>query len=230
MVASIRFWLRAFNIIDKEEQPSELGKLLFGHAGFDPYLEDDATLWLLHYHLIFEGIASTYSIIFNELRKEHIEFNRDNYIGFLKRKLEGILNFNVKTVADDFDVFRKMYVGSADAKTSIEDSFSGLLTDLHLVQTIGKGKDERLFIDDSERQTLPCEIVLYSILNNISFGSSISLNNLLFSSSHLQMLSSHFLTNLPAHGVTSSTNLPSLSTKLMKVIPLALATKLSSSP
>ena len=56
------------------------------------------------------------------------------------------------------------------------------------------------------------------------------LNNLLFSSNHLQILSSHFLTNFPAQGVTSSTNLPSLSTKLMKVIPLAFATKLSSSP
>ena len=33
------------------------------------------------------------------------------------------------------------------------------------------------------------------------------------------MLSSHFLTNLPAHGVTSSTNLPSLSTKFMNISP-----------
>jgi len=182
MVASIRFWMRAFKIVDQIEQPTELGTSLFGSEGYDPYLEDDATLWLLHYHLVNEGVASTYSLIFNELRKENIEFNRDNYVGFLKRKLEGILNFNIKTVGDDFDVFRKMYVsGAEDGKASLEDNFSGLLTDLHLVQSIGRGKEERLFIEDGERQSLPCEIVLYAILNNPQFGSSISLNALLFS-------------------------------------------------
>ena len=44
------------------------------------------------------------------------------------------------------------------------------------------------------------------------------------------MFSSHFLTNFPAHGVTSSINFPSLSTRFIKVIPFAFATILSSSP
>src|SRR5690349_6757983 len=73
MVAAIRFWLKAFNIISSKEQVTEFGRKLFGDNGWDPYLEDDASLWLLHYQLVKNNFASTYNIIFNEFRREKIE-------------------------------------------------------------------------------------------------------------------------------------------------------------
>lgn len=180
MVSSIRFWLRAFNITDANDNPTLLADLLFKEEdGFDEFLEDEATLWLLHYHLVKSGIASTYSLIFNELRKEAIEFTREKYVSFIRRRLEGESGINEKTIADDFDVFRKMYLSSNEDSKNIEDSFSGLLTELRLVKSQGRGKEEVFFIEDAERANLPTEILIYAILESSNYGSSISVNSLM---------------------------------------------------
>lgn len=180
MVTSIKYWLKAFNIIGTNDQITDFGDSLLRENGFDEYLEDDASLWLLHYHLVTSNFASIYSLIFNEFRREKIQFNRDNYTAFVKRKAEGDknINFNEKTIRDDFDVFKKMYLFSTDQGNSIEDSFSGLLTDLRFVKTIGKGKEELFYIENADRENLPVEILLYSILKNENYGQSVSLNSL----------------------------------------------------
>lgn len=50
MVASIRYWLRAFGICEGD-QPTWLGNYLFSETdGKDKYIEDLATLWLLHFN------------------------------------------------------------------------------------------------------------------------------------------------------------------------------------
>ena len=66
MVNSIRFWLKAFNIIDlKSEKITEIGDFIFSEeSGVDKYLENETTLWLLHYLLITNNYSSIYSIIF----------------------------------------------------------------------------------------------------------------------------------------------------------------------
>ena len=58
-----------------------------------------------------------------------------------------------------------------------------------------------------------------------------SLLNSLFSfANHLHISSLQSRTNFPAHGSTSGTNFPDLSTKFTNAIPFCFATKLSSSP
>ncbi len=180
MVISIKYWLKAFNVIGTNDQITEFGDLLLRENGFDEYLEDDASLWLLHYHLVKSNFASIYSLVFNEFRREKIQFNRDNYTAFVRRKAEADknINFNEKTIRDDFDVFKKLYLTATEQGNSIEDSFSGLLTDLRLVKTVGRGKDELFYIENGDRESLPVEILLYSILENDNYGLSISVNNL----------------------------------------------------
>jgi hypothetical protein len=179
MVSAIRYWMKAFNIIDSNDNPTEFGIKLLDNQGYDPFLEDDASLWLLHYQLIKTGIASTYSIMFNEFRKEKLFFNRDTFINYLKRRreIETSLAFNEKTVADDFVVFVKMYQNSEGSK-DVEDSFSGILSEIELLKTIGKGKDEKYQIEINERDKLPDAVLLFSILDNPNYGDSIGLNSL----------------------------------------------------
>ena len=63
MVASIRYWLRAFNVC-KEGKPTWLGDYLFEEAnGKDRYIEDLATLWLLHFCIVFFNEATLYNMI-----------------------------------------------------------------------------------------------------------------------------------------------------------------------
>lgn len=179
MVSAIRYWMKAFNIIDSKDKPTEFGTKLLDDDGYDPFLEDEASLWLLHYQLIKTGIASTYSIVFNEFRKEKLFFNKETFVNYLKRRRESEpeLAFNENTVADDFVVFVKMYQNSEGSK-DVEDSFTGILSEIELLKTIGKGKVEQYQIENNERDKLPEAVFLFSILDNSTFGNSISLNSL----------------------------------------------------
>ena len=144
MVSAIRYWMKAFNIIDSKDKPTEFGTKLFDNeTGYDPFLEDDASLWLLHYQLVKTNLASTYSIIFNEFRKEKIFFTKETFVNYLKRRkgAEEGLNFNENTVGDDFIVFLKMYQGNDLNNKDVEDSFSGILSEINLLKTISRGKD-----------------------------------------------------------------------------------------
>jgi len=182
MVSSIRFWLKAFNIIDNKDIPTEFGKRLFDDEnGYDPFLEDEASLWLLHYHLVKNGYASIYSIIFNEFRKEKLFFNKETFVNYVKRIGESNtdLNFNENTVAKDFIVFANLYKNDPESK-DVEDSFSGILSEIELLKTTGKGKEEQFYIENTERDNLPEAVVLFTILDNSNYGNSISLNSLEF--------------------------------------------------
>lgn len=53
-----------------------------------------------------------------------------------------------------------MYQGSVSGK-EIEDSFSGILSEIELLKTIGKGKEEKYQIENSERDNLPEAVLLF---------------------------------------------------------------------
>ena len=182
MVSSIRFWLKAFNVIDNKDVPTEFGKrLLDDKNGYDPFLEDEASLWLLHYHLVKNSFASIYNVIFNEFRKEKLFFNKETFVNYMKRigELNPDLNFNENTIAKDFIVFVNLYKNDSEAK-GVEDGFSGVLSEIEILKTVGKGKGEQFYVENTERDNLPESVVLYTILDNPNYGSSISVNSLEF--------------------------------------------------
>jgi hypothetical protein len=57
MVRSIRHWCLTAGVLAESRhgggalQPTELGTLLLADEGLDPYLEDPATLWILHWQI-----------------------------------------------------------------------------------------------------------------------------------------------------------------------------------
>jgi hypothetical protein len=183
MVTSVRYWLKAFDITRDKDVITDFGRELFGDDGLDPFLEDDGSIWLLHYYLVKKGYASIYSLIFNEFRREKIEFSKESFLAFAKRKAETTQGFifNGKTVSEDFDVFRKMYLSNTADKPN-EEGFSGLLSELGLVTKIERrleNKKEELFsIENESREKVPAEIFLYTILDNEEWGTSININNL----------------------------------------------------
>ena len=173
MVSSIRFWLRAFSITDLNDEINKDGPgwHLF-KQGLDPYLEDHASLWLLHYFLVKTGRASIYNLVFNDFRTERLEFVRENLMGYLKRKCEENSNgkqlFNEKTVANDINVFFKNYLRPIKATKNIEDDFSSLLIDLNLLKAIRSEDEEiknRYSINNDDRENIPWQLVLFAILD-----------------------------------------------------------------
>jgi len=71
MVVAIKYWLRACRMIDVSENiPTDLGKELLSKNGLDPYLEDEATIWLLHWLLATNAeLATSWYWFFNRYHK-----------------------------------------------------------------------------------------------------------------------------------------------------------------
>ena len=68
MARAIRYWCHAFKVLDevseeglkkRESHPTGFGELLLDDAGFDPYLEDLGSLWLLHWGLLKDPSSVT---------------------------------------------------------------------------------------------------------------------------------------------------------------------------
>lgn len=177
MVGSIRFWLRAFGLFDENDQINELAQRVFADDGFDPYMEDEGTLWLLHYSLVkSKSRASIYHLIFGELRKLRPEFTKLHFKALALEKDRGA---NENTLEKDFSVFIRTYFSKPSK--DIEESYSGLLTELGLLHELSR-KDElknNIYrIENRNQLSIPKEIVLYSILDNENYGESISFSSL----------------------------------------------------
>ena len=62
MVNAIRYWMIASQVVsvkDKSLVATEIGKKLFSVEGWDPYLEDDATIWLIHWLIASNAAEAT---------------------------------------------------------------------------------------------------------------------------------------------------------------------------
>lgn len=182
MVVAIRYWLKAFGLATPEDKMTDLAHWIFDDSeGFDPYLEDEATLWLLHFHLVRNETASVYSLIFNELRKEKIQFQETNFLNFIARITENrsANTINPKTLQSDWGVFTKMYGNAGSTGKDADEVSAGLLIDLNLLQSWKTDRTETYAITNSERDELPPAIILYSILVGCEFETSIGFHQLL---------------------------------------------------
>lgn len=188
MVTAIRFWLKAFALLDENEQPNELARLIFDDkVGLDPFIEDPATLWLLHYYLVTEKRSSVYHFVFNIFRKQRIEFQEDQLVEFLERKVEESgQSVHQSSIKKDARVFLQNYLLPSKPK-GIEDDFSRLLYELELVQRFHKGEDRDAKnkktpwwyrIDNKYRADLPYQVVLYCIKENPAYGNAVSFRQL----------------------------------------------------
>lgn len=185
MVSAISFWVKAFDIVKNTDDPTQIAEYLFSENGKDPYIEDIATVWLLHYHLIQKERASIYNLVFNKFRLERFEFTKTQLHNFIKREChENGVTYNKNTVDKDINVFLKNYVKPHGDKINVEEDFVGLLMDLNLIENYQHtGPDNKKVdwykIESDERIELPHQVVLYTILNNENYGNSISFRELL---------------------------------------------------
>ena len=136
MVASIRFWLRAFGITGVDGNLTDWGIYLFDEkAGKDRYLEDLATLWLLHFNIVFLQEATMYNWLFCGLQRERTQFTREQVVNFARlRMIEvGKKNlFNDNTAKKDVAVLLQNYALPRKAQTN--EDYSSLLIDLDLIR------------------------------------------------------------------------------------------------
>lgn len=163
MVASIRYWLKVFGLC-QNDQPTWLGNYLFnGEDGRDPYMEDLATLWILHFHLVFNQDATLYNLFFCGYQKGHTQFEREQIVTYVKLNMIEANKqtvFNENTVKKDVSVLIQNY--ALPRKYQSYEDFSSLLIDLDLIRQNTEGKGYYVNIDGKRK--VAKEIFMYALL------------------------------------------------------------------
>lgn len=191
MVRAIRFWCMAFHIIGPADrsgqlrlsgpmQAEPLGKALLSDDGWDPFLEDPASLWLLHWKLFVPPIsASTWSLAIN-LNLPYAFTLRDisQFLVERKDRFPSLRRYSNSSIHKDASCFIRMYASTRrEASEEIECPF----TDLALL-----GSDERstYFFRMDEKLSLP-DLIFLAACFDYAFHTqpslrSISLNKLTY--------------------------------------------------
>ena len=137
MVNSIRYWMMACRLL--ENSPISLtpfADYIFDqNEGVDPYLEDEATLWLLHWKLATNPEQATaWFWFFNQFHKP--AFTSKELRAALRDFAEANLNkkHSLATIKNDALVLMRMYCQSAgNKKTPVEEALDSPLAILGLV-------------------------------------------------------------------------------------------------
>lgn len=171
MVRAIRYWCTAFKVLDEQEGVSatELGLKLLADKGWDPFLEDPASLWLLHWSLLTPPcFATAWDFVFNTFRQ--IEFSSEDLFLALCDYLDGqSIRVADSSLRKDITCILRMYV-EQDGKAGFnEDLVDCPFTELRLLYTSGDSKQYEFQI--GSKDNLPAEIIVYACLD---FASRVS--------------------------------------------------------
>ena len=140
MVASIKYWLLATRVVQldpvtKELIPSSFAKAVFNSHG-DPYLEDEATIWLLHWLMATNAREATAIYwFFNHFHKRN--FDSADVVTALTDfvKQEFVSKVSQTTLKRDAQLVLRMYSKtSSNPRISIEDSMDSPLALLNLLE------------------------------------------------------------------------------------------------
>ena len=149
MVASMRHWATVTGILEEHNRhlaPTDLGRFLFGSDGLDPYMEDPATSWLMHWHVAGHPEKTTWFWAFNHFPA--LTFERD----MLMRGVASLAQerdwprASTATIKRDVSCFVRTYVPQpVSGRGSYEDSLESPLTELALIRPTG-GRDGFRFV------------------------------------------------------------------------------------
>lgn len=171
MVKAIRYWCIAFKVVDEIRDngkyihnPSKFAEKLLGEDGWDPFLENPSSLWLLHWNLFKPPCyAPAWFFTFNELNK--IDFSADDLLFFLKefknRQFPNITTSD-SSLKKDVNCLIRMYVERTNPKSLKEDSLDCPFAELGIINAHTDSK--RFTFNFGNKPNLPPEIVVFACL------------------------------------------------------------------
>lgn len=169
MVRAIRHWCTALQMIKvdaraKESKVTDLGRKLFLDDGWDPYLEDPGTLWLLQWLLAsHKDRASTWYLAFTKWAEE--VFTKEGLTDWLVNIADQLPKSRAteNSIGRDVGVFIRTYVPSEpNPHRPIEDTFDSPLVELGLIR---EEEDETYRFVRGAKRSLPQEVFCYALLD-----------------------------------------------------------------
>lgn len=150
MVISLRFWAEAAGVVravGQEWKVTDFGDRIFGPDGLDRYLDDVATLWLLHWNIASAAHAAplfAWHCFFNQWLD--VEFTRGRALEQLARTARiGGRTVSDGTLAQHVDIFLHTYASQATRRGTVaEESLDSPLIELGLVQLAGESTRSKI--------------------------------------------------------------------------------------
>lgn len=178
MVRAIRFWGRAAKLIEEDSRspnprspnliPTDFGERLFGDSGWDPFMEDPGTLWLLHWRLLAPRcLLPVWWLAFNEFRP--MEFTDHQLETEIIRHLEGAVAWKTphpSSIRKDVSALMRTYAPAEQGgRTRVDDILDCPLRELNL---IGRSSaTSRYRFNLGAKPALPPAILAYATLDYI---------------------------------------------------------------
>jgi hypothetical protein len=174
MVRSIRHWCLAAGVLEENQCdhsrttsicPSQLGTKLLADNGWDPYLEDPATLWLVHWNLASNARRATtwfwaFSYVFEP------EFTKEGLFASLEQWVEtnDYKRIAASSIKRDIEVFIRTYVPSRQNHGVVaEETLDCPLIELNLMREAG---DRRTYqFNRGQQPDLSTGILLHAALD-----------------------------------------------------------------
>lgn len=186
MVNAIRYWSLAFKLTVEHPKggasrantasPTWEACWLLSEDGADPYLEDPAALWLLHWWLLTPGqgascLAPTWWVAFNALPSSRFEEAELAELVVRQVRVAGWDLPATASIAKDVDCLTKMYAPRKASREGSPGSFEDLLDcpfrELGLIEaTLGKAHLWRF--TGSASASLPSRVIAYACLDYAS--------------------------------------------------------------
>lgn len=166
MVASIRYWLQATGVVVRNRktnalETTRLGEIAIGDGG-DPYLEDEGTIWLLHWLLATNPVHATAIYwFFNHFHKPRFtgEEVATALTDFVKHEISS--KVATTTLRRDAQLVLRMYSRSiGGTRMTLEDALDSPLAMLNLQQRLD-GRNWRAMPTD--RAEIPLNVFAFAV-------------------------------------------------------------------
>ena len=207
MVSSIRHWCRVSRLIEEgtgqskqlalrlgeqatvyhrgQFAPTELGRAIFGENGFDPYLDDPATLWLIHWQIATNtNQATAWYWAFNVLRGNQFTppiFAREVY-KWAQQQKQSMRPVSDNTLRRDVNCFIRTYCQSRHSDSVVEETFDCPLVELNLIAELPDSDGYEF--QRGSKETLPIEVVAWAIdtfwESRLLWGESLTFSDLMY--------------------------------------------------
>ena len=175
MVRSIRFWGTAAKLIQQDPAtlprqsrqmvPTHWGDRILGDEGWDPYLEDPATLWLVHWLILSKPCwLPVWWVAFNEFHA--LEFDQDDLEAAVDAQIGLVADWRTphkSSIRKDLRTMIRTYAAADQAERGAsEDILSCPLRDLRVIRRSSDSNRNRFMTD--AKPSLPPAIIAFAAL------------------------------------------------------------------
>lgn len=179
MVRSIRYWCRAFKLTTEApsptrprvflDVPTEFGRKLMCDKGWDPYLENPESLWLLHWRLLQPTCsAPSWYAVFNGLYLGSVTADTlFTEVALLRDAQTGWADVVDSSLRKDVDCLLRMYAPRHKRGRTLEDSLDSPLSSLRLLVPVESDRHAYTF-RSGPKEGLTDEVIVFTMMEHLA--------------------------------------------------------------